>query len=341
MNKIVAISAAAAVPTIAPALSPTADASAIDPIFAVLDAFRRVDAEFFAVAGEDIPDELGDRHHAAVKAMLRTCPTTPAGLAALTTWAREQLNWQHSQSSCWYTEDLCALVSTIDDAARGMSGLEPWSPPAVHIAPDAKLFALADQYLAAQKRYRELSYQVDQMERQFKYRESRGPVPTVLHWRESDAEIGMPALYPKPDDHLPIWDRPIDVDKIRDEEWWTFSKVHTDTEITESAKKIRPSAAARVRADEIIAAFDKWKVEGKPPRGYRKAVREMKQADKAWGRLEIGIRDTRASTVEGMIAKMRCARAYEGWADEDVQDGPPHQMALSIMDDLQALARTA
>jgi hypothetical protein len=32
------------------------------------------------------------------------------------------------------------------------------------------------------------------------------------------------------------------------------------------------------------------------------------------------------------------AQAYEGWEDEDIQDGPPNTMALSIIRDLEALA---
>jgi hypothetical protein len=91
--------------------------------------------------------------------------------------------------------------------------------------------------------------------------------------------------------------------------------------------------------EEYIAA--KQKFEREPPRGDRKAVRKMNRADKTWGRLEDIIRDTRATTVEGMIAKMRCARAYEGWEHKDVQDRPPHTMALSIMRDLEELAKTA
>jgi hypothetical protein len=106
-----------------------------------------------------------------------------------------------------------------------------------------------------------------------------------------------------------------------------------------TVKAVEPSAAARARADEILAAFDKWNVNGKPPRGYRKAVREQDKARKVWDRIEIQICDTRASTMEGMIAKFRCARAYEGWEHEDVEDGPPRRMALSIMGDLEVLAK--
>jgi len=77
------------------------------------------------------------------------------------------------------------------------------------------------------------------------------------------------------------------------------------------------------------------------PRGYRKATREAKKADRVWTRLEKSLGNTRATTFEGMIAKMRCARAYECWVDDDIQDGPAHTMALSIIEDLQAIATKA
>jgi hypothetical protein len=99
-----------------------------DPIFAAIDAFRRADASCVAVHG-DIPDELMDLQHAAFSVVLRTRPSTPAGLAALTTWAREQADWLRANASCLHGKDLCALTVSIDDATRGMSGLEPWSPP--------------------------------------------------------------------------------------------------------------------------------------------------------------------------------------------------------------------
>ncbi len=99
-----------------------------DPIFAAIDAFRRSDASCVAVHG-DIPDDLMDLRHAAYSVVLRTRPNTPAGLAALTTWAREQANWLRANASVLRGEDLCALTVSIDDAARGVSGLEPWSPP--------------------------------------------------------------------------------------------------------------------------------------------------------------------------------------------------------------------
>jgi hypothetical protein len=78
----------------------------------------------------DIPDEIGERHSDAWRAVMRTRPTTPTGLAALTTWTREEADRLRKDGSNLFHEDLCALTATIDDAARGMSGLKAWSPVA-------------------------------------------------------------------------------------------------------------------------------------------------------------------------------------------------------------------
>ena len=77
----------------------------------------------------DIPDELAGRHYDAYSVVLRTRPSTPAGLAALTTWARERADWLSGNASLSQGEDFRELTASIDDATRGMSGLEPWSPP--------------------------------------------------------------------------------------------------------------------------------------------------------------------------------------------------------------------
>jgi hypothetical protein len=133
------------------------------------------------------------------------------------------------------------------------------------------------------------------------------------------------------------WDCEAFVGKLRDEKW---SKC-TITDNGEDDKLIHylnaaPPPAARARADEIIAAFDAWTK--KMPRGYWKLARGANKADRAWGRLEKQVGSARATTVEGMIAKMRCGRS---WKHDDIQDGgPAHTMALSIIEDLEGQART-
>jgi hypothetical protein len=140
------IASAAVIPTAA--LS--AAAAAADPIFAAIDAFRRADAAADAVSyGVDIPEDVGDRLWDAISCVMRTRPTTPAGLAALTTWARERADWLRDNGTEG-GDAFCAVSATIDDATRGMSGLEPWSPPP--LAESAELdpaFALIAEKLAA------------------------------------------------------------------------------------------------------------------------------------------------------------------------------------------------
>jgi hypothetical protein len=118
------VASAAALP-VAAAVSPIAPAAAsqaIDPIFGAIDAFHRADAAFYAVEGEgDILDEVGDRWSEAVDVVMRTRPTTPAGLAAFTGWARERADWLRKN----WTEgggDFCTVSATIDDAVKALVG---------------------------------------------------------------------------------------------------------------------------------------------------------------------------------------------------------------------------
>jgi hypothetical protein len=160
-NMLGAITAAAASLPIAAAIPTTlAAAPAVDPIFAAIDAFHRADAAVNAAEG-DIPDELGDQCHEAYLAVVRTRPITPAGLAALTSWVRERTDWLSANSTHLPGEELCAIAAAVDDATRGMSGLEPWSPPPTAVVvstplgqhPDAELFAAIERYYEAVRKY--------------------------------------------------------------------------------------------------------------------------------------------------------------------------------------------
>ena len=106
---------------------PDSAACAVDPIFAAMDAVRQASAAMVAVEG-NIPDELADPYYAARTLVMRTRPTTPAGLAALTTWMREEADELRKDGSMLYADDLYALSASLDDAARSMSGLKAWSP---------------------------------------------------------------------------------------------------------------------------------------------------------------------------------------------------------------------
>jgi hypothetical protein len=156
-----------------------------DPIYAAIDAFRRAHALFFAEHVGDIPDEIGDQYSAACSVMQRTRPTTPAGLAVLTTWAREQADWLCANYSDLNSEDYCALTASIDDATRGMSGLEPWSPPPP-IAMAHKLQTLDAELIELGARFEPLIDRYYVVQR-------RWSVSLVRAHAEHDREFGDPA----------------------------------------------------------------------------------------------------------------------------------------------------
>jgi hypothetical protein len=144
------LSTAAALAASASVAVPAVAAVAADPIFQAIEIHRQADAACDAVPrGTDIPDNLGDQCSDAFRLVMRMRPTTPAGLAALTTWTREQADQLRKNSSTLFAEDFCALSATIDDSARGMSGLKAWSPPAGEQHSDAELFAAIEIHKAA------------------------------------------------------------------------------------------------------------------------------------------------------------------------------------------------
>jgi hypothetical protein len=85
-----------------------------------------------------------------------------------------------------------------------------------------------------------------------------------------------------------------------------------------------------------VAAFEAWY--NKRPRGYKKALRELARAGKAYDRLEIEVANTPATTIDGMQAKIRCARAWEREEIESISGGCAEAMALSIFRDIERLA---
>jgi hypothetical protein len=123
-----------------------------DPIFAAIDLHRQAYAACVAVDG-DIPDDLADRRDGAWHLVMQTRPTTPTGLAALTTWLREEAADLDQSGSMLFSNDLLTVAVTIDDSTRGMSGLAPWSPAAIGAAGDDPAFALIQQHKALAAAY--------------------------------------------------------------------------------------------------------------------------------------------------------------------------------------------
>jgi hypothetical protein len=176
---------------------------------------------------------------------------------------------------------------------------------------DAELLRLADEYIAAEQKWCDLDTKADQIKHNLI---SKRPCPEVLRRCETDGELGLGC-------RGEWWDQYRDVDPLRLKEWATPD-------------------AARDRAHEIITAFDEWDKNRKPPRGYKKVAREAERAAREYQHLERRIAETRATTVEGMLAKVRCAHAYAK-SDEihSIDSGGAEEvMALSIFDDIKLAA---
>ena len=165
--------------------------------------------------------------------------------------------------------------------------------------------------------------------------------PEVLAWRDSDATMELPWTFAGDKANFPYWDRARDVDALREARWSRREKTETDDELVVRFVKFTPSSEARARADEIIAAFDQWQSDCKKwPRGYKKAVREVDTAERTYERIQRQIAKKRATTIEGLYAKVRCAVAYEkeGARITEINSGGcAETMATSIFRDLEAL----
>ena len=70
---------------------------------------------------------------------------------------------------------------------------------------------------------------------------------------------------------------------------------------------------------EIVAAFEAW--HNKKPRGYRKALRELARAQRTYTLLEMEVANTPGTTIAGMRAKIRCARAWQREEIESISGG--------------------
>ncbi|MDP1868457.1 MAG: hypothetical protein Q8L13_19235 [Bradyrhizobium sp.] len=240
------------------------------------------------------------------------------------------------------------IASAVPTAAPAMP------PASAKPNPDAALFALIDEFVAADKKYRELRSAVDRMEDAFRHPEPRGKMPDVLRWRRSDKKLGLPMPYICPAFPKPIWDREIHVCSLRGKKWLRSERVLIKDHPTKGMFYSRmwmvtPSKAARTRADEIIAAFDEWNPGGRgdapPPRGFKKLQRECDRADKVASKLQDQVCGWRATTMEGMLAKVRAAHATLWCKPDKVFDvstdnisGCAEEMAESIFRDLQSMA---
>jgi hypothetical protein len=197
---------------------------------------------------------------------------------------------------------------------------------------DAELSKLADEYIAAERKHCELYILVDEMGGQMVE-----PPPEALRIRPRDLELDRKPLEAEEE----FWRRPCDIGQ------WRFLEkleLESDTEDRLVYRKVPASEELRLRAAEIVTAFDEWTADRKPPRGYKKAEREMKRARRAYRRLGDQIASTRTTTIEGMCAKIRCASATAESQEMDAavfNSSCGDVMAISIFEDLMRLGGMA
>ncbi|MFH1342844.1 MAG: hypothetical protein ABIL01_16825 [Pseudomonadota bacterium] len=241
------------------------------------------------------------------------------------------------------------IAAAVPTTAPAMPGLAV-APAAPH--PDAALFALIEQFVAADRKYRELRKTVDRIEDDMAGFRKRKELPDVLRWRKSDLKLGLPALHVCEAIPKPNWQAPIYVDQLRDKKWSRWARVVIKGHpikgmFYNKCTLYTPSKAARARADEIIFAYDEWAnpSPNSPPRGFKKLQKEEARADRAATKLENEVWKTRATTIDGMVAKVRAAHTSLFCKPDEIFDtglddlsGCAETMADSIFRDLQKLA---
>jgi hypothetical protein len=204
--------------------------------------------------------------------------------------------------------------------------------PEPAVADDSKLLALVEEYMVAHRLWNELSNIADEMSIE------RGPPPEVLRIRPRDLEMGRKPWRATDD----FWHRPCDIGQWRSvDETKSKWREKGDRSILVTWK-VRAPEELRLRAAEIVTAYDQWWGSARPRRGYKKALRESNRAQRNYYRLENEIAETPAGTIEGMMAKIRCAKLW-GYRGElgSITGGCEEAMALSIFKDIQRLAAKA
>jgi hypothetical protein len=175
-----------------------------DPTFAAVDRARKGEEEFLALArSEDAAEGRGikldkapDDHRtpemvAAVKeaiaariALARTVPTTPEGLAALTTFIREE---SVERGEFYFAADdpdeQFLFVASLDDAVRGMAGLKPWGGIADAQTVDP-IFAAIERHRQAENAYAG-AYDSEE------YRNAKHSTPATDALEERAGELGV------------------------------------------------------------------------------------------------------------------------------------------------------
>jgi hypothetical protein len=224
-----------------------------------------------------------------------------------------------------------AIAATLAPAAETPLTAAP--PAVASPSPDEALLQLFDEYMSTVAEHQPVYglYKRGRAKHQAKY-----SMPDVLRVRPEDAELGLPD---KPGDGSSYqWC----IQELKRAEWPVYDEVDAPVgmQFWGSGTVFRlepPSAAARARADEIIAAHDRWHAKyWREPREVRSLERRADRLSKQKDKLRAKIDRTRARTVAGLAAKAQVA-AIEGEEDTQFAD----TTLESIQRDMRAMGRRA
>jgi hypothetical protein len=177
---------------------------------------------------------------------------------------------------------------------------------------DTELLALVDEYIFAEAESERLRKIYNKLEEAFL---DKGK-PGALRVHPGDAELGIRAFIGRLGENH----NSFNIDVLRSPKW-----PHPDAKVELAMGRIiaerlfKPSSQARARADEIIAASDQWQKtrNQKKPRSLLSAKRKYDKAEDVVIELGNQIAEMPATSIEGMIAKARCAQAYGFDPDSD------------------------
>ncbi|WP_213740936.1 hypothetical protein [Bradyrhizobium sp. dw_411] len=203
----------------------------------------------------------------------------------------------HGQSLDWiFCGDVGGMICRLAKNSERATSLVPH--------PDAKIIELARQYPAAVNERRRLGVIMDEIKEAYRM----SGFPESLRIRPTDAALGRTPWQ----DTDEFWHRPCDIDKWRSVNTYDCTREDTADGIVMTLRTIKASAKLQARAEEIVAAYDQWDAKHQgTPKGYGPAKQAYKKADKVETKIEKQIVELKATTIEGLIAKSRCAEVYE------------------------------
>ena len=190
--------------------------------------------------------------------------------------------------------------------------------------PDARIFDLVEEYVSAEQRYSDACLAADRLNA------PKGPLPEALRIQPSDLELGRKPHFA--DDEF--WRRPCDMGQWRSLDDWKYEKTEAEDSMTLVGRRTSASAELVARGAEIVAAFNAWS--STRQRGYVKAKREMNRAQRNCDQVRYRLCEMRATTLEGLRAKLRCLEVDGSLGDIGGSYAEP--VIGSLLEDLRRMS---